>query len=370
MAITADAGGLAPAAEISTRGGPAAWTVFGGAMISMIGLTWDVQWHTEVGPDTFFTLPHLFLYSGSAVSGIASLIVVLAATAAQRARRPFDTRIGGRPVAVFGGIFAAPLGYLVSGVGAASFLLYGMFDLWWHSLYGFDAVIDSPPHIGLLLSISITILGSVLVFAAARDQGWGRFGALFAVGLLITFSSLTVAGLQGLRGIVDAPVVGMAFFTMVLVLLARALTGRPGGALVTGVAVAGLQAVFWWFSPWAARSYAAAVGLPLRDHAMDVPQMPVQIPMILLLVAAGLELVLRRKEPTGRWLVPVLGAVGAALIAATLPLQKMLAFGMTPQVGPHQLPTIVVGALFGLLAGFLGWRFGRMTRLLAPEVTR
>ncbi|MEK8173719.1 hypothetical protein NKH77_46750 [Streptomyces sp. M19] len=65
-----------------------------------------------------------------------------------------------------------PLGYLVAGTGAALFLLFGLLDLWWHSLYGFDAVLDSPPHIGLFVSISITMVGSVIVFAAARDATW------------------------------------------------------------------------------------------------------------------------------------------------------------------------------------------------------
>ena len=44
-----------------------------GTLMSLIGTSWDVQWHVDVGPDTFFTLPHLVLYSGSAIAGIASL---------------------------------------------------------------------------------------------------------------------------------------------------------------------------------------------------------------------------------------------------------------------------------------------------------
>jgi hypothetical protein len=31
-------------------------------------------------------------------------------------------------------VFHAPLGYLISGTGATLFLLYGLLDLWWHSI--------------------------------------------------------------------------------------------------------------------------------------------------------------------------------------------------------------------------------------------
>ena len=153
-----------------------AWSVFAGTVITTLGISWDVQWHKEVGPDTFFTLSHLALYSGSALSGISSLVMVLLATSAQRAGNPLARTVGGTPVRVFGGTFTAPLGYLASGAGAALFLIYGLLDLWWHSIYGFDAVLNTPSHVALFLSISITMVGSVIVFAAARDQRWGQVG--------------------------------------------------------------------------------------------------------------------------------------------------------------------------------------------------
>ena len=152
-----------------------------GTAISTVGLSWDIQWHVEVGPDTFFTLSHLALYSGSALSGIASLVMVLLATSAQRAGREWPRSAGGAPVRVFGGVFTAPVGYLISGVGAACFLLYGLLDLWWHSIYGFDAVLNTPSHVALFLSISVTMVGTIITFAAAREQRWGRVGLLLAV---------------------------------------------------------------------------------------------------------------------------------------------------------------------------------------------
>jgi hypothetical protein len=61
--------------------------------------------------------------------------MVLIATSAKRAGRPMPRTVGGTPVRVFGGTFTAPLGYLISGIGTASFignasfLLYSLLDL-------------------------------------------------------------------------------------------------------------------------------------------------------------------------------------------------------------------------------------------------
>jgi hypothetical protein len=345
-------------------------TVLGGSVISMIGLTWDVQWHSDVGPDTFFTLPHLFLYAGSAIVGLASLAVVLMTTAAQRAGRPVDPRIGGRAVNVFGRTFAAPAGYLVSGVGAAAFLLYGLWDQWWHGLYGFDAVIDSPPHIGLLLSITLSIIGTTMVFAAAREHSWGRVGVFGSLAVLIAFSAVTVLGLQQVNiEPVSATSVGTSLLAVLMITAGAGFLRRPGGAVVTAAILAVIQALFWWFSPWAARAYADLVGLPVRDYVTGVPDMPALMPMLLLPVAVVLELLFvlsqRRSWQPGRVSV-VAGGVGGLLIGLSMPLQDVWIYTLRVVDLPTVLATGFVAGALGLLGGFAGWRFGGMLRLLAP----
>ncbi|MEU1168379.1 hypothetical protein ABZ372_52820 [Streptomyces sp. NPDC005921] len=115
------------------------------------------------------------------------MVQKLRSTFAQRAGRSTGRSVGGAPVRVFGGTFTAPLGYLISGTGAALFLMYGLVDLWWHSLYGFDAVLNSAPHVALFISISLTMVRSITVFAAAREQLWGRIGLVVSTPVLITF---------------------------------------------------------------------------------------------------------------------------------------------------------------------------------------
>jgi hypothetical protein len=349
-----------PATVAVPRGVVPASLVLGGTLISLIGLTWDIQWHSDVGPDTFFTLPHLFLYAGSAISGLASLVVVLMTTAATRRERTVDPIVGGRAVGVFGRTFAAPVGYLISGIGAALFLVYGLWDQWWHGLYGFDAVIASPPHIGLLLSISITMVGTVMIFSVASDRTWGTYGVVGSAAVLLAFSTVTVLGLQAMpRSIVNSVNVGTAFLIVMILFMAAHALNRRGGAIAVAVAVAALQAVFWWFSPWATEVYADATGLPLRDYTDGVPALPNMIPMSLIIVAVAVELL--HKPPA--WLP---GAVGGVIVTACAPLQRILTYGGSFPSADRYVATIVAGAAFGAAAGMLGRRFGHMLRHLAP----
>ena len=347
-----------------------AWVVLLGTAITTVGLSWDIQWHVEVGPDTFFTLSHLALYSGSALSGIASLIMVLMATSAQRAGRGWPRWAGGTPVRVFGGAFSAPVGYLVSGVGAACFLLYGLLDLWWHSIYGFDAVLNTPSHVALFLSICITMVGAVIVFSAVRTERWGRAGLLISIPILITFSPIPFEGLAYAPLPVDPTLIGAMLCAPLLLIMGALVLGR-GGALGIAVVLAALQGALWWFSPWAATTYAAAVGLPLRDGlAPQPPVLPSLIPMFLiasaLVVEAAMWFSRTREVHFGRLMLP-LGAVAGLLVGVTMALQLALT---NPQVRISAALVItlaICGIVLGIPAGFLGTRFGTMLRTTAPE---
>lgn len=360
------------AADAGVAGRAGAWVVLLGTAITTLGISWDVQWHKMVGPDTFFTLSHLALYSGSALSGIASLVMVLMATSAQRAGRPMPRTVGGTPIRVFGGVFTAPLGYLISGIGAAMFLLYGLLDLWWHSIYGFDAVLNTPSHVALFLSITTTMIGSIIVFASARDQRWGRIGVLAAIPIMITFAPVPMNAFSTLPLPIDPVLVGVIFFSSLLLIIGAGILRRPGSAIAIAVVLGVLQAFLWWFSPWAAVTYAASVGLPLRDGLTpQPPDLPSAMPMFLILAAVGVEILfwmIRSRGLDARKVLLLIGALAGLIVAVTLPLQQTLV-DPTASFGIAAIGIVaVVGLVFGVLAGFLGGRFIPMLRALAPTM--
>ena len=370
-------GGPAPSDRPPT-GVAGAYTVLAGTLMSTVGLSWDVQWHIEVGPDTFFTLPHLLLYAGSAIAGIAGLVMVLRATFAQRAGRPVDRAAGGSPVRVLGGTFTAPLGYLVAGTGGALFLLYGLLDLWWHSLYGFDAVLDSPPHVALFISISLTMVGSVIVFAAARARRWGRIGLVVSLPVLMTFTPITTYAFQRMPLPIDPRLAGTVFFAVCFVLMGAITLRHRRVALSIAVVLGAMQLFLWWFSPWAARVYADYVGLPLRDNLRDMaPVLPAGIPMFMLAAALAIEGLLwlgRGRGWSARRLPQLVGAVGGVVVSLSMLVQTSILRGWAGR-GPMGQATasattvlidVVIGLGFGALAGYLAARFAVLLRLNTP----
>jgi hypothetical protein len=341
-----------------------------GAAISTAGVSWDVEWHRDVGPDTFFTLPHLALYSGSALAGIASLVMVLLSTSAQRAGRPVPQWAGGTAVRVFGSVFSAPLGYLVSGTGAALFLVYGLLDLVWHSIYGFDAVLSTPSHVALFLSISITMVGTVMIFAAARERRWGRIGVVFAMPILMLFAPIPVNALTNLTLPVNPVVVGIVFFSPLLLLIGAGILQRRGAAVAIAMMLGALQTFLWWFSPWAAKTYAASIGLPLRDGLIPRPPiLPSAAPMFLIIAAVAVEVLFWMSRTRGldaRKMMLLAGAATGLIVGLTLPVQESL----TRATSPLSSTDVVILGLFGIalggLAGFLAARFTVMLHALAP----
>jgi hypothetical protein len=341
-----------------------------GILLTTFGLSWDVQWHTDVGPDTFFTASHLMLYSGSAIAGVASLAMVLYSTGLQRTGRTLPRSVGGTPVRVFGGAFTAPLGYLVSGVGAASFLLFGVIDLGWHSIYGFDAVLNSPPHVALFLSISLTMVGSLIIGSAARATAWGKAIVIVSIAVLITFTPIAANALADVPLPFDATIATSALVAAILLIVAATQWRRAGAAVVVALVLGTLQAALWAFSPWAAHAYAAVVGLPLRDGlTAQPPKLPSSIPIFLIIAAIAVELLVIaiRSRRLGRGVGFLLaGTVTGTIVALSLPVQLML-FDPTQSFSPIVLTLVAVsGAVFGAIGGYLGPRISGLLLSAGP----
>ncbi|MBB4855838.1 MFS family permease [Mycobacteroides chelonae] len=343
-----------------------AFGVLLGSVVGAVGTTWDVEWHDDVGPDTFFTLPHLFLYSGSAIGGITSLIMVLMITAAQRAGEDVPRWVGGVPIRVFGGRFTAPLGFLLCGGGAASFLLYGLLDLWWHTVYGFDAVLASPPHFALFASATVTDLGSIVTFAAARRFRWGAVGLMAQASLVAAMTAIPFTALWLFKFDFNPISLGSAFIVPLVLLLVAGVLRSTLAPLAVAAIMGAIQAIFWWFSPWAAHEYAAAVGLPLRDDLWDGPPViPGMMPMFLgifALLATGL-LYFARDRKWQRWPMTAIGAFLGSVAGMGYLLQGAILYRQGTETMSRYVTVGLVGLVLGTLAGFLAQRIALMLRL-------
>ncbi len=137
-----------------------------GAFLQISGGIWDVSSHIMGIVETFFTVPHLVLYTGVLLCLVASLTGVML-------RR-------GLTSSVASGLFT---GLRVSLVGGALQVIAGPFDLWWHSTYGFDPHLFTPSHslliTGLVLNgVGMGIAATRLVQASRAGIDLGRLNGL------------------------------------------------------------------------------------------------------------------------------------------------------------------------------------------------
>ncbi len=362
---------------MTDRGGAARivrWGALGlllSALSSMFGGIWDIQWHEDVGPDTFFTAPHLFLYAGAAGVGLISLAMVLLAT--------WRVRQGETPgpgmISLFRGAIWAPPGFLVAGAGSAFYLLFGLYDLWWHSVYGFDAVLGSPPHTGLGLADLTMLSGCVVTFAAlvaARKRastwiGWPEAGLAVALAIFLINSASWQIDFAGIAGdLVDGQLLFVAALYSLAFLTAISVARRPGVATLIGLAFTLLCAGSWLFSAWATPAYAASLGLVPRETAFGFPRIVALLPFCVLPAAGLTDLTLALGRRLGwpvRRAVMLAAGAGMALLAVLEALFPRGVFSL-PSVASI-VATAIGAALIGAVGGWAGWKLGVTLRRLA-----
>jgi len=128
----------------------------------MIGLVWDISWHMSIGRDGLFSSPHLAIYLGGVTAGLFSgyrvLKITFAGTPLERAK-----------TVKFWGVFHASLGNLFCIWGAIAMITSAPFDDWWHSSYGLDVTILSPPHTVLLLGMIMIQFGAIISVLAYQN---------------------------------------------------------------------------------------------------------------------------------------------------------------------------------------------------------
>lgn len=123
-------------------------------LIASVGLAatevatyWDDSWHTDRGRDDFAIPPHLLLYGGVL---LAALAVAAWAVSAWRA--------AGWGASGIRRTLQDPAMRL-AGIGGATTLASAPLDNWWHSAFGRDAVLWSPPHLAAVAGILALVVG-------------------------------------------------------------------------------------------------------------------------------------------------------------------------------------------------------------------
>lgn len=146
--------GTRPAKALSIAGIPVyVFAVSLASLLVILGIIWDISWHTTIGRDKLLSPPHMLIYMGAVFGGLFSGFQVLWNTF----RADESAKSG---LVKVWGFFYSSLGALFCIWGAIAMLTSAPFDDWWHNTYGLDVTILSPPHTILALGMLFLQFGA------------------------------------------------------------------------------------------------------------------------------------------------------------------------------------------------------------------
>ncbi|UWZ82825.1 hypothetical protein [Occallatibacter riparius] len=294
-----------PTAVKSASGTPwYLWCSISAVTSGMIGARWDVSWHESIGRDTFWTPAHMAIYLCSVLAGVVCGYLILNTTL--RSPQQFVPR----SVHVLG--FRAPLGAFLAAWGGVAMLTSAPFDNWWHSAYGLDVKIISPPH-------ALLMLGSVAIETGT---------------LLLTLAEMNRAATSQCR---TRQLQWLLIYLFGILLLAvtffcseytrDVLLHSPLSYLVLSVGVPFCFALAWKASRhrWAMTAIAGIYTIVTMGFILILPLFPAQpklgpvyqpvthfvppqFPLLLLVPAVFLDLLFWRIGNRDRWLIALAGA--------------------------------------------------------------
>jgi hypothetical protein len=141
------------------------WASVVGVTSAIIGGHWDISWHRSIGRDDFWTPPHLAIYMCGILAGLSCAWLILRTTFDKATAALNDT------VKIWG--FRGPLGAFIIAWGGVAMLTSAPFDDWWHSAYGLDTKILSPPHVLLILGIFGIQTGTLMLILGQMNRAEG-----------------------------------------------------------------------------------------------------------------------------------------------------------------------------------------------------
>ena len=320
--------GPVSAAQRATRTARVPWYIWTGVAAvtsSTIGGNWDVSWHRTIGRDTFWTPAHLMIYLCGVLAGVVGLYLVAKCTFGK------DPEMRAASVQVLG--LRAPLGVFLAGWGGLAMLTSAPFDNWWHSAYGLDVQIVSPPHTVLILGIRAVAVGMLFLILAAMNRAMpavgpgASLGDESAEGALFGRLQVLFLYLGGLS------VGGQMFFLQEYTWDVR--LHSASAYIAVAIAIPVMFGIFAEASRfrWAATATAAVYMTFLIGEILILPLVPAQpklgpvfnpvthlipakFPILLLAPALALDLLWQRTDRWRRWQVAaVSGVVFVAVLA-------------------------------------------------------
>jgi hypothetical protein len=283
----------------------------------VVGLIWDISWHTSIGRDGLFSPPHLVTYIGAVTSGIFSGYYVLRLTFA-------GTREEKQRSINFWKIFYGSLGALFCIWGAFTMITSAPFDDWWHSTFGLDVQILSPPHTVLLLGMVTIQFGAMISVIALQNLeavhhkysskaiSWCfTLSSGFLLVMLFTISSEYLHR-HDMHNTVFYKVAG-GLFPLFLVAVSRASTNKWGATRMAAIYTLLMAAMVWILPLFPAEPKLG----PVVNHITRYQSF--HFPLLLIFPAIVIDIINHRLQKINSFVKALV--LGAAFIAVLFMVQ-------------------------------------------------
>ncbi len=263
------------------------YAVSAASLFTIIGILWDISWHRSIGRDKFLSPPHILIYLGAIFAGLFSGIQVLYNSFYRKEiSRQTDIKVWG--------VFYSSLGAMFCIWGAIAMLTSAPFDDWWHSAYGLDVTILSPPHTLLAMGMIFLQFGacvSISKYLNTQDSA-PVLRLLFVISAASLLCMIYTLGTDYLHSgrMRDPLFYCIASFVGLLFLPAfgRALRLKWG---MTAIALGYFLIIA--FSNWILQIFPAEPKLgPILTHITHFQSGP--FPLLIIVPALAMDLVLRR----------------------------------------------------------------------------
>ncbi len=299
------------------------WAGLLAATCAVVGGHWDISWHRSIGRDTFWTPAHLAIYMCGIIAGFSGGWVVLSNTFGPSAARAAAT------VRIWG--FRAPLGAFMGIWGGVTMITSAPFDDWWHSAYGLDVKILSPPHVVLIIGLMTIQVGALIQVLGEMNRAGAPERKLRAAGArrrrVLEWMFLYGAGIMfiGMQTILmeyhfRANLHNSQFYRVVAAVAILMLAGPARASL----------------SRWPATIIATIYSVALIGLILILPLFPAEpklgpvfqqvthfippdFPLLVLFPAIVLDLLLKRFAALNKWALAAL--CGAAFLAVFIAVQ-------------------------------------------------
>ncbi|HKD06416.1 MAG TPA: hypothetical protein VKB79_10990 [Bryobacteraceae bacterium] len=270
------------------------WLSVIGVTSAMIGGHWDISWHRSIGRDTFWTAPHLAIQLCGIIAGITCGYLILATTFGNSSLRAASVGVLG---------FRAPIGAFITAWGGFTMIVSAPFDDWWHSAYGLDVKILSPPHVVLAIGMFGVEIGTLVLVASLMNRASGARRRMLLALFLYVAAMILVAAFTIIMEYTGRVMLHSAASYRAVCLLAPitiAMAPRATGDRWAATKLTGIYTVFLLALEWILPLFPAQpkLGPVLREVTHLIPN---GFPLLVIVPAFVLDLIRPRIDRLPNW---------------------------------------------------------------------